>query len=210
MIYLLWLFLALVPQSATPSYQLPPSNCAYRPADMGKKERERKAKRALAELGHAATPCKAMRHARLHARWAKKAQAAVAKANAPSAKVQAAVGNEPSQVVEPFRLWSLLDGYKPDWITTGATQPEKDTTTTGSASSSEPPKPARAPPPNPAAGSGNPASSVSSGGVEAELKVVIFSGVIFRNRKKVSSCHLQWRHLVIFKGVATISQKKLE
>ena len=31
---------------------------------------------------------------------------------------------------------------------------------------------ARAPPPNPAAGSGNPASSVSSGGVEAEWKLV--------------------------------------
>ena len=36
--------------------------------------------------------------------------------------------------------------------------------------------PARAPPPNPAAGSGNPASSVSSGGVEAEVKVVIPTG----------------------------------
>ena len=35
---------------------------------------------------------------------------------------------------------------------------------------------ARVPPPNPATGSGNPASSVSSGGVEAEVKVVIPDG----------------------------------
>ena len=79
-----------------------------------------------------------------------------------------------------------MDGYKTDWITTGATQPEKDRSpsseppppaaTTGSASSSEPREPARAPPPNPAAGSGNPASSVSSGGAEAEVKVVIPTG----------------------------------
>ena len=88
---------------------------------MGRRERERKAKRALAELGQTATPCKA---------------AALAP-KTPVAKRPASVRK---------------------------------------ASSSELREPARAPPPNPAAGSGNPASSVSSGGVEAEVKVVIPTG----------------------------------
>ena len=91
--------------------------------------------------------------AKRRASVAKKAGlAAKAKAKAGAVPQANAVGNEPWQLVEP------------------------DTTTTGSASSSEPREPARAPPPNPAAGSGNPASSVSSGGVEAELKVVIPTG----------------------------------
>ena len=123
---------------------------------MGVKERERKAKRALAELGHMATPCKAPAltpAAKRRASVAKKAGlAAKAKAKAGAVPQANAVGNEPWQLVEP------------------------DTTTTGPASSSEPREPARAPPPNPAAGSGNPASSVSSGGGEAEVKVVIPTG----------------------------------
>ena len=164
---------------------------------MGQRERERKAKRALAELGHAATPCKAPAltpAAKRHASVVKKAQAAVAKAKDTSAKVRAIepppppppasarVGNEPWQVVgpppPPTPRGSVARSMEP-----GATQPEKDRSpspeppppaaTTGSASSSEPPKPAGSPRPNPAAGAEAPQPGVSSGGVDAELKVVI-------------------------------------
>ena len=91
--------------------QLPPSNCAYLPAlghlpIMGRRERERKAKRALAPL----TPV----------------------AKRPAAR----------------------SGDRASSVTSGGVEAERE--------------PARASPPNPAAGSGNPASSASSGGVEAE------------------------------------------
>ena len=93
---------------------------------MGKKEREKKAaKRALAELGQTATPCKA-------AALAPKTPAAKRRASVGKARAKA-LEDEPWQLVQP------------------------DTTTT-------------------AAGSGNPASNVSSGGVEAEVKVVIPTG----------------------------------
>ena len=82
---------------------------------MGKKERERKAKRALAP-------------------------------KAPVAKRPAAGSGNPASSVGD----------------SGGVEAEREL--------------ARVPPPNPATGSGNPASSVSSGGVEAEVRVVIPTG----------------------------------
>ena len=66
---------------------------------MGRRERERKAKRALAELGQTATPCKAVALAPKTPAAKRRASVGKARAKAKTGAVQQAkaLGNEPWQ-----------------------------------------------------------------------------------------------------------------